>query len=144
MKLCYALFLPEVMNHARATLGITNDSDFWQDAQATHVPVAFWTTEAALNISLKRYRMKVAAIGSRRIEVRVPNRDAALVKSIAESLRSGGKRADLIRDSLKPIVATTKARSGAELVAFFRASPLVQDQLDITRNSSSGRSVDLP
>lgn len=91
-----------------------------------------------------RHRMKVAAIGSRRVEVRVPNRDAALVKSIAESLRSGGKRADLIRESLKPIVATTKARSGAELVAFFRASPLVQDQLDITRDRSSGRSVDLP
>ena len=91
-----------------------------------------------------RHRMKVAAIGSRRVEVTVPNRDAALVKSIAESLRSGGKRADLIRESLKPIVATTKARSGAELVAFFRASPLVQDQLDITRDRSSGRSVDLP
>ena len=66
-----------------------------------------------------RHRMKVAAIGSRRIEVRLPNRDAALVKSIAESLRSGGKRADLIRDSVKPIVATTKARSGTGLVAFF-------------------------
>lgn len=91
-----------------------------------------------------RHRMKVAAIGSRRVEVRVPNRDAALVKSIAESLRSGGKRADLIRQSLKPIVATTKARSGPELVAFLRASPLVQDQLDITRDRSSGRSVDLP
>lgn len=93
---------------------------------------------------MARHGMKVAAIGSRRIEVRVPNRDAALVMSIAESLRSGGKRADLIRDSLKPIVATTKARSGAELVAFFRASPLVQDQLEITRDRSSGRSVDLP
>lgn len=93
---------------------------------------------------MARYGMKVAAIGSRRIEVRVPNRDAALVMSIAESLRSGGKRADLIRDSLKPIVATTRARSGAELVAFFRASPLVQDQLEITRDRSSGRSVDLP
>ena len=91
-----------------------------------------------------RHRMKVAAIGSRRVEVTVPNRDAALVKSIADSLRSGGKRADLIRESLKPIVATTKARSGLELVAFFRASPLVQDQLDITRDRSSGRSVDLP
>ena len=91
-----------------------------------------------------RHRMKVAAIGSRRVEVRVPNRDAALVRSIAESLRSGGKRADLIREALKPIVATAKARSGPELVAFFRASPLVQDQLDITRDRSSGRSVDLP
>jgi len=90
------------------------------------------------------HRTKVAASGSRRVEVTVPNRDAALVKSIAESLRSGGKRAELIRESLKPIVSTTKARNGAELVAFFRSSPLVQNELDISRDQSKGRVVDLP
>lgn len=90
------------------------------------------------------HRTKVAASGSRRVEVTVPNRDAALVKSLAESLRAGGKRADLIRESLKPIVATPKARNGAELVEFFRSSPLVQDELDISRDRDTGRTADLP
>lgn len=90
------------------------------------------------------HRTKVAASGSRRVEVTVPNRDAALMKSIAESLRSGGKRADLIRESLRPILTTTKAKSGSELVAFLRSSPLVQEQLDVTRDRSEGRSFDLP
>lgn len=90
------------------------------------------------------HRTKVAASGSRRVEVTVPNRDAALVKSIAESLRSGGKRADFIRESLGSIVTTTRAKSGSELVAFLRSSPLVQDQIDVTRDRSEGRGVDLP
>ena len=96
------------------------------------------------NARVALHRTKVAASGSRRVEVTVPNRDAALVKSIAESLRSGGKRADLIRESLGPIVTTRKAKSGSELVAFLRSSPLVQEQLDVTRDRSEGRSVDLP
>lgn len=96
------------------------------------------------NARVALHRKKVAASGSRRVEVTVPNRDAALVKSIAESLRCGGKRADLIRESLGPIVTTARAKSGSELVAFLRSSPLVQEQIDVTRDRSEGRSVDLP
>lgn len=101
-------------------------------------------TSDQVNARVALHRTKVAASGSRRVEVTVPNNDAALVKSIAESLRSGGKRAELIRESLKPIVATTKARDGAELVAFFRSSPLAQEGLDIVRDRSTGRTADLP
>jgi len=96
-----------------------------------------------VNARVALHRTKVVASGSRRVEVTVPKRDAALIKSIAESLRSGGKRAELVRESLKPIVATAKSRSGSELVAFFRASPLVQEELDVTRDRSTGRTVDL-
>ena len=42
------------------------------------------------------HRTKVAAVGSRRVEVTVPTSGAALVKSVAETLRSGGKRAALM------------------------------------------------
>lgn len=88
------------------------------------------------------HRTKVAASGSRRVEVTVPGRDAALVKSIAESLRSGGDTAKRIRESLAPIVSPTKAKTGAELVAFLRSSPIVREGLDIERDQSQGRSAD--
>jgi hypothetical protein len=108
------------------------------------MPQSSSTSTDQVSARVALHRTKVAASGSRRVEVTVPNKDAALVKSIAESLRFGGKRAELIRESLKPIVTTTKARNGAELVAFFRSSPLAEEQLDISRDRSSGRTVELP
>ena len=89
------------------------------------------------------HRTKVAAVGSRRVEVTVPTSDAALVKSVAETLRSGGKRAELVRESLKPFVTIGKARSGNALVAFLRASPLAQGDFDASRDRSTGRAVEL-
>lgn len=90
-----------------------------------------------------RHRSKVAMSGSKRVEVTVPNRDAGLVKAIAGALRSGGEDAKRIRDSLKPIVSSSKAKTGPELVAFFRGSPLVGVDLEIERDVSTGRSANL-
>ncbi|NBC33239.1 MAG: hypothetical protein GVY13_11240 [Alphaproteobacteria bacterium] len=89
-----------------------------------------------------RHRTKVAASGSKRIEVTVPGRDAGLVKAIAGALRAGGKDAQRIRDSVQPIVSSSKAKTGSELVAFLRTAPLVGDDLHIERDTSTGRSAE--
>lgn len=99
------------------------------------------TTRPASRVA--RHRTKVAAGGAKRVEVTVPSRDAPLVKAIAGALRSGGEGARRIRDSLEPIVSSPKARTGRDLVAFLRASPLVGADLRIERDSSTGRPVDL-
>lgn len=90
-----------------------------------------------------RHRKKVATGGAKRVEVTVPSRDAPLVKAIAGALRSGGEEAKRIRESLQPMLSVPRARTGHELVAFFRTSPLVGAELQIERDRSTGRSADL-
>jgi len=90
-----------------------------------------------------RHRKKVATSGSKRIEVTVPSRDAPLVKAIAGALRSGGEEAKRIRESLQPMLSAPRAKTGPDLVAFLRASPLVGAELQIERDRSTGRSADL-
>ena len=92
---------------------------------------------------VSRHRKRVAASGARRVEVTIPSRDAHLVKAIARALRSGGEVAELIRRSLQPVLPTPGARTGAELVAFLRSSPLTDAEFPIERDRSTGRSIDL-
>ncbi len=92
---------------------------------------------------MARHRTKATALGSKRVEVTVPARDANLVKAIAGALRSGGVEAQQIRESLQPVFSAPKAQTGAELVAFFRKSPLVGADLQLERDTSTGRSPDL-
>ena len=89
-----------------------------------------------------RHRTKVAAAGSRRVEVTVPAQDAPLLKAVAGALRSGGPEADRLRETLKPMVSSKTARTGTELVAFFRNSPLANTELSFRRDRSAGRSID--
>ena len=89
-----------------------------------------------------RHRTKAAAAGSQRVEVTVPAQDALLVRAIAGTLRLGGLEAKRVRETLKPMVSSKKARTGIELVAFFRASPLANTELSFERDRSTGRSID--
>ena len=98
-------------------------------------------TQDASRVS--RHRKRIAASGAKRVEVTVPSRDAPLVKAIAGALRSDGQEAQFIRQSLLPMLTTQKARTGAELVAALRASPLTEVELQIERDKSTGRSVEL-
>lgn len=90
-----------------------------------------------------QYRSRASAKGSKRVEVTVPNRDAMLVKAIAGALRKGGEKAKRVRESVQPLVSVPRAKTGAELVAFFRNSPMVGTELSLERDRSSGRTVDL-
>ncbi len=89
-----------------------------------------------------RHRKAVSGSGGKRVEVTVPANDAGLIKAIAGALRSGGKRARMVRKSLQPILTIPKARTGKELIEFLRRSPLADIALDFERDRSTGRSAD--
>lgn len=90
-----------------------------------------------------RHRNRAVAGGSRRVEVTVPEGDATLVKALAGVLRAGGEGAERVKKILRPVVSSRKAETGADLVTFFRGSPLVGADLEIDRDKSTGRSADL-
>ena len=73
----------------------------------------------------------------------MPFQDVLLIKAIAGALRSGGEDAELIRRTLQSRLAAARAKTGAELVAFFRTSPLTEVELTIERDHNTGRSADL-
>lgn len=89
------------------------------------------------------HRIRLAASGLRRMEVAVPAKDAPLLRRLAALLCAGGLRAEQLREQLSPAVGTTRARDGEELVAFFRASPLVGEDIRTERDRSPGRAVHL-
>lgn len=89
-----------------------------------------------------RYRRKLAQTGVKRIEVTVPAQDSTLIKGLAQSLRAGGAAAARLRTALRATIAPA-ANSGADLVTFFRASPLVGAELEVERDKSTGRDIEL-
>jgi hypothetical protein len=88
---------------------------------------------------VSRHRAKQASGGKSRIEVTVPDADASLLRSLAGQLRAGGQTAQALRAAVAPLVAAPQARTGAELLAFFRSSPLIGVDLHIERDRSPGR-----
>lgn len=76
------------------------------------------------------------------MEVTIPARDAALVKAVAGALCAGGAEARRVRDALEPVVVAPRAQTGAELMAFLRASPLVGAGLEFERDASTGRTAE--
>jgi hypothetical protein len=89
-----------------------------------------------------KHRQRLMRTGTRRIEVSVPEGDTQLVRAVAKTLRSGGEAARSARAAIAPLVDAKTARTGKDLVAFFRSSPLVGIDLKIERDRSPGRKVD--
>ena len=71
----------------------------------------------------------------------MPVQDAEAIRRLAALLRAGGEGAANARDCLGDVLPRT--RSGSDLVAFFRASPLVGVELELERDRSPGRDVAL-
>ena len=69
--------------------------------------------------------------------------DAGLIRAVARTLRAGGEDANRVRDALTSMTSPAPVQTGAELVAFLRASPLVGEELVIERDRSTGRVVEL-
>jgi hypothetical protein len=92
---------------------------------------------------VQQHRGRLTASGLRRMEVAVPATDAPLLRRVAALLRAGGQRAERLREQLAPAVGVSAAQSGEELVAFFRASPLVGEDIRVERDRLPGRAVDL-
>ncbi len=88
---------------------------------------------------VQRHRDRAERSGRTRLEVTVPGTDAELIRALAGRLRAGGKEAAAVRTALAPLVVTSRARNGKELLAFFRASPLIGEDLRFDRDRSPGR-----
>ena len=101
------------------------------------------STSGGAAARVARHRVRTVATGSRRVEVTVAACDVGLIKAVARTLRAGGEDAKGVRDALTSMTSVTPVRTGAELVAFLRASPLVGDGLMVERDRSMGRVVDL-
>ena len=92
---------------------------------------------------VRTHRGRIVGRGLRRVELAVPASDAPLLRQVAALLRAGGEAASRLRERLAPVTGDASASSGEELVAFFRASPLVGEGLAFERDGSAGRPVDL-
>jgi hypothetical protein len=90
---------------------------------------------------LARHRRRLIGLGAQRLEITVPVTDAALVRALAATLRAGGEPAQQLRDRFQPVLRPPVAATGADLVAFFQASPLCDADLTIERDRASGRPV---
>ena len=101
------------------------------------------STNEGLRARVARHRTRTLATGSRRVEVTVAACDAGLIRAVARTLRTGGEDANRVRDVLTAMMSLAPAQTGAELVAFLRASPLVGEELVIERDRSTGRAVEL-
>lgn len=84
----------------------------------------------------KSARRKAASTRTSRIEVTVPTGDQVLVEIVAEMLSAGGKKAEKARDALRPLVRMQRTGTGRDIVAMFRASPMVGVDLDFPRGST--------
>jgi len=78
-----------------------------------------------------------------RIQVTVPSGDEVLVEIVAEMLLAGGKKADLARESIRPLVGRYRSGTGRDIVATFRASPLVGSDLEFARDETVTKPIDL-
>jgi hypothetical protein len=92
------------------------------------------------NARVHRHRSRNASQGLKRLEVTVPTEDAALVRALATQLRRGGEVAQHMRAQLQPLL--NHGSSGAELVEFFRNSPLVGSGVEFERDPSTGREIE--
>jgi hypothetical protein len=89
------------------------------------------------------HRCRLRTRGMRQIDVIVPEVDAMLLRRVAAVLRDGGEAAERLRRAVEQAGPNRPAASGAELVAFFRSSPLLGEDLTDERDRSSGRPLDL-
>ena len=101
------------------------------------------STSAKSKVRVARHRAKATAQGARRIEVTVPTRDAWAIKAVASILRDGGENAKKVRKALSSMTPVKPARTGVELIDFFRSSPFVGEDIVIERDRSTGRQIDL-
>lgn len=101
------------------------------------------STSTRSKVRVARHRAKATAQGARRIEVTVPTRDAWAIRAIASILREGGENAKTVRKTISSIAPVKLARTGVELIDFFRSSPFVGEDIVIERDRSTGRQIDL-
>ncbi len=100
-----------------------------------------------VNDRVASYRARADREGLKRVETTVSMEDVNLIKDVARILREDGERAGELRAALRPFLSARRARTGEELVAFFRRCPLAsgpdEERVEFARDNSQDRDVDL-
>lgn len=92
--------------------------------------------------ALRAYRERLGARGMARFEVLGLDRDRDLIRSLARRLATDDEDAADLRATLAQAMAGEPPRKGGILAAL-RRSPLVGVDLDLSRDATNGRVVDL-
>ncbi len=92
--------------------------------------------------ALDNYRRRLNERGMARFEVLGLDRDRDLIRSLAKRLAQGDADADQLRARLAGSVAGEPPPKGGILAAL-RRSPLVGAAIEVARERSTGRDIDL-
>ena len=92
--------------------------------------------------ALRNYRSRLNARGIARFEVLGLEIDRELIRSLAKRLAENDRDAMRIRAAVSRTIAGDSPQKGGILAAL-RRSPLVGTDLNITRDRTPGREVDL-
>jgi hypothetical protein len=99
-------------------------------------------TETPQARAVKNYRKRLARAGLARFEVLGLASDRELIRLLAKRLADNDNEARKIRRTVSQSVTNEKERKGGILAAL-RRSPLVGADLNLTRERTTGRKVDL-
>ena len=94
------------------------------------------------NRAVRNYRARLGERGMRRFEVLGLEGDRDLIRSLAKRLADGGAEAARIRETVRQTIAPEPKTRG-RIFAALRSSPLVGADLDLTRERTTGRKIDL-
>jgi hypothetical protein len=92
--------------------------------------------------ALNAYRKRLGQRGMARFEVLGLDADRELIRSLARRLAGGGPDSARIRDTVRLSISGEQSKKGGILNAL-RRSPLVGADLDVNREITPGRRVDL-
>lgn len=92
--------------------------------------------------ALNRYRKRLTEEGMARFEVLGRREDRALIRSVARRLAGDDRDSARLRSTLRVFMTGDKTKKGGILGAL-RRSPLVGADLDLKREATTGRKVDL-
>lgn len=98
--------------------------------------------DSAQKRALDNYRRRLAKQGLARFEVLGLDADRDLIRAVAKRLAANDTQAAHLRADLRHNVAPEPAKKGGILAAL-RRSPLVGADLDLTRERTTGRRIDL-
>jgi hypothetical protein len=93
--------------------------------------------------AVENHRRRMNERGMARYEVRGLAKDKALVREFAKRLATNDAEAERLRESVAQKVANERPRTGKDIWDALRRSPLVGLDLDIEREFTTGRDVDL-
>jgi hypothetical protein len=100
-------------------------------------------TDLGIRVARAGRNWRKAITAMSRIQVTVPSGDEVLVEILAEMLLAGGRKAELARESIQPLVRKYRSGTGRDFVAMIRASPLVGLDLALPRDKTVTDPIDL-